>query len=227
MIEAEPFVRRAPEIAEEILAKTASLPKDLRAFTKALFEKTASVKEEKLQLPQRLTLDDLRKIASTKQVDLPDVGNTPVDSSSSVVGDLRKLAHRYEVEESNDALATAAAIFLEKSAAAARAAGGLKGWFKARFVSGSPERAKRLTAIKKEKGIKGETIGTKEYGVAEEAKAMQAAAAGTAKKQEMRGRAWEKTLGAAPYVAGAIGIPAAAVALRKPQPRRQTYQKVF
>ena len=114
MLEAEPFVKRAPEIAEEILLKAADshLPKDLRSFAKELFEKQASVDEEKLELPKRISLDDLKKMAQAKGVDLPKV-DVNTNAAPEVATDLRKIAERAEKDEINDVLSTAAAIFLE------------------------------------------------------------------------------------------------------------------
>lgn len=119
----ESFVRRAPEIAEEILAKTAKLPESLKPFTRNLFEKEASQDTDRLRLPARMTLADLQKLASGNKVDLPKVASVKAEEYGSVADGLRKIASRAAEETKADVLAAAVTI-LEKDAAraAARAA---------------------------------------------------------------------------------------------------------
>lgn len=104
------FVKSAPELAEEILAKTAMLPKDLKSFPRELLEKEASTDTEKLELPKRLSIADLQKIASEKKIDLPNPGPVKADDYASVAGDLQKIAKAHEDETAKDVFSTAAAI---------------------------------------------------------------------------------------------------------------------
>lgn len=113
MIQAEPFVKRAPDIAEEILQKTASLPEDLRSFTRTLLTKTASTQEEKLEAPKRTTWAELAKIAQENKVVLPEVKPVASEAGPEIAENLKKVAQHHRDETSNDILATAAAIFLE------------------------------------------------------------------------------------------------------------------
>lgn len=112
----ESFVRRAPEIAEEILAKTANLPKDLKSFTRNLFEKEASVETDSLKMPARMTVADLRKIAAGNKVDLPKIASVKAEEYGSVADELKKIAARHAEETRDDVLAAAVTI-LEKDAA--------------------------------------------------------------------------------------------------------------
>jgi uncharacterized membrane protein len=86
------------------------LPKDLKSFPRELLEKEASVSTEKLELPKRLSVADLQKIASEKKVDLPTPGAVNADDYASIAGDLQKIAKAHEQETAQDVLATAAAI---------------------------------------------------------------------------------------------------------------------
>lgn len=104
------FVKSAPELAEEILAKTAMLPKDLKSFPRELLEKEASTDTEKLELPKRMSVADLQKLASEKKIDLPNPGPVKADDYASVAGDLQKIAKAHEDETARDVFSTAAAI---------------------------------------------------------------------------------------------------------------------
>ena len=114
------FVKSAPELAEEILAKTAMLPKDLKSFPRELLEKEASTDTEKLELPKRLSIEDLKKIASEKKVDLPTPDPVNADDYASIAGDLQKIAKAHEQETAQDVLATAAAIVAHKKEGGAK-----------------------------------------------------------------------------------------------------------
>ncbi len=132
----ESFVKRAPEIAEGILAKVAALPvlpEGLRSFSKDLMSKEASSEEEKLQSPKRMTLAELQKLASGNKVDLPKVASVSTDSSSEIVASLRKIADRHEQENAEDVFAAAAAIVAHSKEAAqiTGAAGEAKAMLKA------------------------------------------------------------------------------------------------
>lgn len=108
------FVKSAPELAEEILAKTAMLPKDLKSFPRELLEKEASTETEKLELPKRLTIADLQKIASEKKIDLPNPGPVKADDYASVAGELKKIAKAHEEETAKDVFINAAAIVVHQ-----------------------------------------------------------------------------------------------------------------
>ena len=212
------FVRRAPEIAEEILAKMAILPKDLKSFTRNLLEKEASAQADSLKMPARMTIADLRKIAAGNKVDLPKVASVKAEEYGSVADGLRKMAERHAGETRDDVLALAVTI-LEKSAGAAaggsvvRGGGfwkGVKSWvvpgsreFKARQLSGA--RHKRLLAEQE-----AHTPGT-------EASAEREWAAKTKREGEAAERASERWTGTAksvaPSVALGIGVPMGASAL--------------
>lgn len=114
-------MKRAPEIAEEILAKVAGLPKSLQSFPRELLEKQAADRREKLELPKPMTLADLQKTASDNQVDLPKIASVKPEEFSSIAADLVKIAER-QSDDSEDVMLTAIAIVaqrhLEKEAAA-------------------------------------------------------------------------------------------------------------
>lgn len=88
------FVKRAPEIAEEILLKAAEsrLPSGLKAFSKSLLNKEASDDREKLSLPTRMSLAELQKLAHENKTDLPTVEITSVDDWSDTAASLVKIA---------------------------------------------------------------------------------------------------------------------------------------
>lgn len=153
------FVRRAPEIAEEILAKTANLPKDLKSFARNLFEKEASTQTDSLKMPARMTISDLRKIAAGNKVNLPKIASVKAEEYGGVADGLRKMAERHAKETRDDVLALALTI-LEKGAAGAggtvvpRVPGLMsRTWSKAmEFVPHTPERLSRIKRIEVAKG---------------------------------------------------------------------------
>jgi hypothetical protein len=141
------FVKRAPEIAEGILAKMAALPilpDGLRSFSKDLLTKEASTEEEKLQAPKRMSLAELQKLASGNKVDLPKVAAVSTDSSSEIADALKKIAARHEEENAEDVFASAAAIVAhQKEAISPTAVGELSA------------AVKKLSPTKKEKSFFG------------------------------------------------------------------------
>jgi hypothetical protein len=124
-------VQRAPAIAEEILAKTASLPESLRSFTKSLLTKESSKDEgDRLELPKRMTLGELSKIAHENKVDLPKIQGVKSDDYAKVASELIAIAKREEQKEANDVFESAAAIVAanhEKQAARGAAAAKMLG----------------------------------------------------------------------------------------------------
>jgi hypothetical protein len=104
------FVKRAPDIAEEILLKASELPSSLRSFSKSLLTKEASLDKEKLELPKRISLSELQKLASENRVDLPNIGAVDSSEYGTVSSQLVKIAKRHEEETSRDILASAAAL---------------------------------------------------------------------------------------------------------------------
>jgi hypothetical protein len=124
-------VQRAPAIAEEILAKTASLPESLRSFTKDLLTKESSKDEgDRLELPKRMTLGELSKIAHENKVDLPKIQGVKSDDYTKISSELVTIAKREEQREANEVFESAAAIVAanhEKQAAKGRAAAKLLG----------------------------------------------------------------------------------------------------
>lgn len=222
------FVRRAPEIAEEILAKTANLPKDLQTFTRGLFEKEAAQVGDPLKMPARMTIADLQKVASANKVDLPKVGAAPSDEYGSVAEGLRKMAEHHANETRDDILAAAVAI-MEKSAQggaaavagpAARGGGAghfLKSWlapgsrpFKARQLAGA--RHKRLLA-EQEARTPGTVASAEREWSSHLAKQREQAAEST--------RQWTGTVkSVATPVAVGVGVPAGAMAM-KPEGKKE------
>lgn len=114
------FVKNAPEIAEEILLKAAELPEGLRSFSRSLLEKQAVDTREKLQLPPRMTLADLQKMAHSNEVDLPKVACGKSDDFADVAGQLRKVAERRDEELSQEIFQDAAALVAAKHEKAAK-----------------------------------------------------------------------------------------------------------
>lgn len=104
------FVQSAPEIAEEILLKISGLPKGLKSFPKDLLSKEASDQTEKLELPRRMSLAELQKIAHKNEVDLPKIGSVSSDSWSDICGDLRKIAEVNEEAQAREVFETGAAM---------------------------------------------------------------------------------------------------------------------
>jgi hypothetical protein len=98
------FVKRAPEIAEEILLKAASsrLPDALKSFSKTLLNKEASDDREKLSLPSRMSLAELQKLAHDNKTDLPIVSVASADDWSDVAASLVKIASRHKDEASKE-----------------------------------------------------------------------------------------------------------------------------
>jgi Cu/Ag efflux protein CusF len=129
------FVKRAPEIAEEILLKAASgyLPDVLRTYAKNLLSKEASDDREKLVAPERMALSELQKIAHSNKVTLPLIASVNSDDWSSIAGDLVKMASRHEAENGREIFENAAAMVAMRKEAggvargARRAAGAAAG----------------------------------------------------------------------------------------------------
>jgi hypothetical protein len=98
------FVKRAPEIAEEILLKAASgyLPDVLKPYAKNLLTKEASDDREKLVAPGRMSLAELQKLAHSNGTDLPAVSVTNVDGWSETAASLVKIAGRHRDEASSE-----------------------------------------------------------------------------------------------------------------------------
>lgn len=108
------FVKNAPEIAEEILLKAASLPEGLRSFSRSLLEKQAVDTREKLQLPTRMTLADLQKMAHSNEVDLPKVASVKSDDFADIASQLRKVAERRDEDLAHEIFETAVALVASK-----------------------------------------------------------------------------------------------------------------
>lgn len=219
------FVRRAPEIAEEILAKTANLPKDLQTFTRGLFEKEAAQVGDPLKMPARMTIADLQKVASANKVDLPKVGAAPSDEYGSVAEGLRKMAEHHANETRDDILAAAVAIMEKTGAgwaqtiaapfrAAGRAAAGAGKGIASIIPGTKGYRARVIEKAKWEKqlaGIRAETPSRPEWTAAQEA--AKTHAEGVA-KQKARTETLKTVSGVAPAVALGVGVPTGAMALR-------------
>jgi len=113
------FVKRAPEIAEELLLKAGGFTPDaLKKFSKDLLSKEASGQGESLEIPKRMTLADLQKSAAPK-AELPKVSGVKVEDWQKIASDLSKLAERSEEENARDIFETAAALVMKKQAASA------------------------------------------------------------------------------------------------------------
>lgn len=236
-----PFVKRAPEIAEEILAKVASLPAGLQTFSQDLLTKTAAPAEEKLVYPGRLSLEDLRKAAAGRGVDLPKVAAVPTADAEKVAGDLRALAKRAAAAAAEDIALTAAAIVAEGQEKAAmrvqprprtrvprpapvgRATSVLAAQphnpFKRLFSEKSRRehelwRAKANEQMGKVEGTPQHTQRMGEKALADEARHREDAS-------KRRTDFAEKAISAAPAMGLAVGVPLAAAAALKPGPREK------
>lgn len=114
------FVKRAPEIAEEILLKASDsrLPGDLKAFSKSLLNKEASDDREKLVAPARMSLADLQKVAHENKTVLPSVTVSSVDDWADTVASLTKVAADHDAANAREIFENAAALVATKEAAA-------------------------------------------------------------------------------------------------------------
>lgn len=113
------FVKRAPEIAEEILLKASDsrLPGDLKAFSKSLLNKEASDDREKLVAPARMSLADLQKVAHENKTVLPTVTVSSVDDWADTVASLTKVAADHDAANAREIFENAAALVATKEAA--------------------------------------------------------------------------------------------------------------
>jgi hypothetical protein len=223
------FIKRAPELAEEILLKAASpLPESLRSFSRDLLEKKAVDERERLQLPVRMTLADLQKIAHGKQVDLPKIASVSSEEFGDVAESLRKIAARGERELAEDVFMTAAAMVESRQEKAAMpiprarilpspAEPTLGERFRGLFVSRTSPTGQKIRKFRAHgeaeiAKVEASTPGTDAYrGVTERTHA-----AGMRAEEAAAGKRTSKTIGEAvkgiPATAGALGVGAVAAA---------------
>jgi hypothetical protein len=233
------FVKRAPEIAEEILLKAASgyLPDVLRPYAKALLSKEASDDREKLVAPERMALSELQKIAHSNKVSLPVITSVNSDDWSSIAGDLVKVASRHEAENGREIFENAAAmVALKKEAGVVRGAGGgavaarvagharpLGFWGK--MFAGKARRYEGEIADAAQHAQLSTMPGTRQHAAAQDLAsqaASRAADSSAAADAVRRGQdIKEKAVSHAPLMAAAIGIPAAAIAMRREPAKRE------
>jgi len=224
------FVRRAPDIAEEILAKTASLPESLKNFTRALLTKEASDEKDRLELPKRMSLSELSKLAHTNKVDLPKVPDVQTDDYSKVASELLAIAKRGEEAEAREIFETATSIVASGHEKVARGGsatlgGGLRlapkpHGFLSRIIPGAggyKARAEHEMFLAKKHEALGKIPGTPEHTSIEGERAVaakaRAEAAEAARGPERRSELAEKAIAVAPMVAAGVGTPLAAAAL--------------
>lgn len=228
------FVRRAPDIAEEILAKTAGvLPGALKSFTRDLLTKEASAKEEALRLPARVTLEDLRKVASGNGTSLPKVAQARSEEAPSIVEGLRKIAERHEQEEADDVLASAVAI-LEKKAVVAVMSPMLGRAPKPKLFGGfySPGASAEHKLWKaKHRAEMAEIPGTTEWshveGVKGLAEAEKAKAEAIRRGSETKAQLVQQMPMALPLTGAAIGTPLAVAAMSKDKRKDGETVKIY
>lgn len=228
------FVKKAPEIAEEILRKAASLPGPLSAFSRDLLTKEASDEREKLALPKRMTLDDLRKVAASKGADLPKVASAPTSEFSKVAAELRAVVERGEKEIAEDILATAAALVMQKQAAVSigmgRGTPGVLTRVKA-FLGSKPakydvaeweavRRGQVAKAMEKDPTSPVAQLKHERQRDIAEAKAQEAAS-------RHRSQTAEKMIAATPAIGLGVGTPLAAAALLKSDKGKKEEVKIY
>lgn len=219
------FVKSAPEIAEEILLKTAGLPDSLRSFPRTLFEKEAVDTREKLQLPTRMTLSDLQKLAHETKTDLPRIAGVQSDEYTDVASQLRKIAAHAEEEEAREIFETGAALAASKTAAAAILKFPAKDiptvGTKIKAFFGSP--AAKEKTIKFEQhlsGLKAESAGTREYSAVTEREHAKGMRELVEKAQKEHSKRIGEGIKAIPGAAGAAAVGIAGAAALKPQEKK-------
>ncbi len=225
------FAKNAPEVAEEILSKVASLPKELSDFSRALLTKEASGEKEKLALPARLSLADLQKMASGNKTDLPKVDGVSSDDWKKIASDLSSIAKRGEEEEARDVLAGAAALVAHrKEAVVARItqapiASPTAGTRIKAFFGHTPSKQHvELDSLRHqvEVGKLRKKLPKDPLVQAEEVKADAAKSI-----SEKRHRLAEHTIATAPAIGLAAGTPLAAAALMKGDKEKKEEVKIY
>jgi hypothetical protein len=236
------FVQRAPAIAEEILAKTASLPESLRSFTKNLLTKESSKDEgDRLELPKRMTLGELSKIAHENKVDLPKIHGVKSDDYAKIASELVAIAKREEQREANEVFESAAAIVAanhEKQAAqgaAAKMIGGAAGVVArphglfARMrpgAGGHLAKAEHEMFKAKHQAALAKVPGTPEHSTARAGAAVEETARAPERAAERRSELAEKAIAITPMVAAGVGAPLAAAALLASKGRGEKKEEV-
>lgn len=244
----DPFAKRAPEIAEEILRKSASLPEGLREFSRSLMNKSAQP-EDDFEVPERMTLEDLRKTAAGKQAteEAPKIAQVSIDSALEFAGLMEKTASANEQEVAQDILAAAAAAVVEQEKVARgpgvsrvvsrvpsnTSVGNYPGFFKRWFTPGGRMQAKEINLKHQRTSakIKEQTPGDPLHEASRKSEAAGKERELTEKaisQQHDRGTKMTETLGKAlPGAAVGTGIGVAGTALAlKPAPKREDYKVI-
>jgi hypothetical protein len=229
-------VKRAPEIAEEILLKVSDsrLPSDLKAFSKALLSKEASDDREKLVAPARMSLAELQKIAHSNGTSLPVVAVTNVDDWADTAASLTKIASRHETENAREIFENATALVATKTSAARMNVGrGGRGAVQAVHAAQPQGVFKRLfggEAVHAEhnewranRDAHMATIpGTKQHSNALQAQAAKSESAAKSQLDERNQNLKEKAVThTAPLMAAAVGLPMAAMAMRREPAKKE------